>query len=98
MLYQSRARLIDNVNGLVIPFGSYVDTEETAWVARFGADLKRVYGEEAPGGVEIIKVENTIEGKAKTEEKPKEEESSQKVKLQQRKSAKVVEGEGSENK
>jgi len=39
MIYQAKRHLIDGVNGLQIPFGTFVSTECELWAKRFGADL-----------------------------------------------------------
>ena len=38
-IYQTKRYLIDAVNGLELPVGTYIQTECVLWVNRFGSDL-----------------------------------------------------------
>lgn len=74
-IYEVRRRLMDASNNLLLPRGAYVETEETAWVARFGKDLKRA--DTLPNGVRPTKISGTTEGmleRAKLGLKPAEKE------------------------
>lgn len=70
-IYEVRRKLIDSSNGLVLPRGAYVKTDEDLWAARFGTDLKKTGS--VPNGTEPDVIEGTVEGTSKGETKSKEE-------------------------
>lgn len=73
-LYEVRRRLLDSDNGYVLDRGSIISTNETAWVKRFGSDLRKV--SVVPSGMEAIEISDTVEqakeGPVKIQEKEAE--------------------------
>lgn len=63
MLYQATRQLADFDNGIEVPYGAYVETACSLWVARIGTVILRPLapGELPKPNAKIIKVLNTIE-------------------------------------
>jgi len=63
MLYQATRQLADFDNGIEIPYGAYVETACSLWVARIGTVILRPLapGELPKPNAKIIKVLNTVE-------------------------------------
>ncbi|RLF42657.1 MAG: hypothetical protein DRN17_07485 [Thermoplasmata archaeon] len=59
-VYEVRRKLIDGVNGFVLPRGAFVTTDEDLWVKRFGVDLK--IASVIPNGVKPTLISDTLEG------------------------------------
>ena len=75
--YEVKRCILDNVNGHHLQRGQIIETEDTAWVARFGNDLRRA--EFAPANAEIMNIAGTEEGaigevkKAEAEAEPEKQ-------------------------
>lgn len=68
--YEVRRCILDSTNGHHLLRGQIVSTEDTAWVARFGKDLRRA--EIIPTNAKVHLIQDTEEGAigaAKVEEK-----------------------------
>lgn len=66
-IYQCRQYLIDGVNSLVLPLGSYVKTECLTWVNRFGKDLVQVDGDPTGSGFTVLELKDLVEQSSPTE-------------------------------
>ena len=58
--YEVKRCILDNVNGHHLQRGQIIETEETAWVARFGSDIRR--SEFASADANIMTIAGTEEG------------------------------------
>jgi len=67
--YEVVKRLYDNINGIILARGQFVETEDDLWIARMGNALRARI---APDHITLVHVVNTVEGSKKA--KPKEEE------------------------
>ena len=63
MFYRVMNTFIDTINGHHISAGHFVETEELAWVNRFGSTLKEE--QLVPPNSVVVKIENTKEGMKK---------------------------------
>lgn len=107
--YEVRRCILDNVNGHHLQRGQIIDTEDTAWVARFGSDIRR--SEIVPANAEIMTIKGTEEGvlgevkkaEAEAEKQPEKEKEAPKKetpapKVVTRQQTKVVTGDESDAK
>lgn len=67
-IYEVRRKLYDSTNGLSLPRGAYIKTDEDLWVGRFGKNLKP--SNSVPNGTDPDVIEGTVEGSSEGEKKP----------------------------
>ena len=68
--YEVRTRLNDSINGYEFLRGEFVETNDTAWVGRWGKTLRKV--ENVPASAKPSPVVNTVEQKSVVVEEVKE--------------------------
>lgn len=108
MFYEVRRTILDNINGHLLQRGTVVETDELAWVNRFGADLKRM--ETIGAHIKPVKIFGTAESIVpeekvevaeevkKAEPTPEPETQPAEKKVVRRQTTKVVTGDDSDAK
>lgn len=108
MFYELRRTILDSVNGHHLQRGTIVDTDDDLWVARFGADFKRmeviaphlkpvsIFGTEE--GSSADKEKAALETEKEPEKEPEAAPARATPKVVKRRATKVVEGDNSDAK
>lgn len=102
--YEIKRCILDNVNGHHLLRGQVIETEDTAWVARFGSDIRKV--DVIPPNTKVMSIAGTEEGafgqvnKVELEKQPEKEAPKREVvpKVVTRQQTKVVTGKTSDAK
>lgn len=67
-VYAVTRTLSDSINGIELYAGQYVETDEDAWVRRFGPRfLKPIHFSENVRGKQVVTISDTVEGSAAKE-------------------------------